>query len=135
MQLAITMTTELPDTRKIREQLDARRRTLLTRYRAALERADEELATPAHQLVDVASEQWDAQVLSVMSDTDSRTLENVVGAIRRLDDGRYGICAMCSGPIEAARLRVLPEAAECVDCVRFAEETPPRSVMSVGDRR
>jgi len=135
MQLAITMTTELPDTRKIREQLDSRRRTLLTRYQAALERADEELATPAHQLVDVASEQWDAQVLSVMSDADSRTLENVVGAIRRLDDGRYGICAMCGGPIEAARLRVLPEAAECVDCVRFAEETPPRSVMSVGDRR
>lgn len=135
MQLPIIMTPESADLRKIREQLDARRRALLVRYQTALERADEELATPAHELVDVASEQWDAQLLSVMSDADSRTLENIVGAIRRLEDGRYGICARCGQPIEPARLRALPEAAECVDCVRFAEETPPRSILSVGAGR
>lgn len=129
------MTTESADTRKIREQLDARRATLLSRYRAALERADEELATPAHELVDVANEQWDAQLLSVMSDADARTLENIIGAIRRLEAGRYGTCARCGQPIEPARLRALPEAAECVDCVRFAEETPPRWIMSIGADR
>jgi DnaK suppressor protein len=88
---------------------------------------------PAHELVDVASNQWDAQLLSVMSDADARTLENVVAAIRRLDTGAYGVCAICDGPIEPARLRALPEAADCVDCVRFAEETPPRFTLSVGE--
>lgn len=135
MQLTSTMTTESANTRKIREQLDDRRRSLLSRYHAALERADEELATPARELVDVASEQWDAQLLSEMSDADARTLENIVGAIRRLDDGHYGICTRCGEPIEPARLRALPEAAECVECVRFAEETPPRSILSVGEGR
>ena len=128
------MTTEPADMRNIRDRLQTRRRALLSRYQGALERADEELATPAHELVDVASEQWDAQLLSVMSDTDARSLENVIGAIRRLDAGSYGVCAMCGGPIEAGRLRALPEAAECIDCVRFAEETPPRSVTSVEQR-
>lgn len=131
MQVAITMTKELPNTRTVRDQLSARRQALLLRYKGALERADEELATPAHELVDVASEQWDAQMLSVMSDTDARALEGVVSALQRLDAGRYGVCAMCGGPIEPARLLALPEAAECIDCVRFAEETPPRSVTSV----
>jgi len=126
------MTTEPANTRKIREQLMARRAALLSRYQGALERAEEELAVPAHELVDVASNQWDAQVLSVMSDADALTLENVVGAIRRLDTGTYGICALCDEPIDPARLHALPEAAECVDCIRFAEETPPRWTLSVG---
>jgi len=67
-----------------------------------------------------------------MSDVDVRALEDVIGAIHRLDAGSYGLCAMCGGPIEPARLRALLQAAECVDCVRFAEETMPRSVISVG---
>jgi RNA polymerase-binding transcription factor len=130
------MTTTQPAvTRTFRELLEARRASLLSRYKGELERADEELATPSHELVDIASEQWDARVLSGMSDDDSRKLENVVDAIRRLDAGTYGRCAMCGAPIEPARLRVLPEAAECIDCVRFAEETPPRSTMQVGDGR
>jgi RNA polymerase-binding transcription factor DksA len=129
------MSTEVPNTRKIREQLDARRLALLARYKGALERADEELATPAHELVDTASDQWDAQVLSLMSDADAFTLENIVAAIQRLDADRYGICTVCGDRIEPARLRALPEAAECVDCVRFAEETPPRSITSIGPGR
>jgi len=135
MHLMIAMTTDSANMRNLREQLQARRHALLARYKGALERADEELATPAHELVDVANEQWDAQILSEMSDVDARALEAVIGALRRLDGGTYGTCAVCGEPIDPARLRALPEAAECVDCVRFAEETPPRWVMSIGEGR
>ncbi|HET7503498.1 MAG TPA: TraR/DksA C4-type zinc finger protein [Kofleriaceae bacterium] len=129
------MTTVDVNTRKIREQLLARRAQLLSRYRDALDRAEEELAVPAHELIDIASDQWDAQVLSMMSDADARTLDNVIAAIDRLDAGRYGLCAVCEQPIEPARLAVLPEAAECVECVRLAEDTPPRWTFSVGEGR
>lgn len=126
------MTIESTNTRKVRELLHARRSTLLSRYKGELERADEEQASSSHQLVDVASDQWDAQVLSGMSDADSYALENVIGALHRLEAGTYGTCTRCGEPIGPKRLLVLPEAAECIDCVRFAEETPPRSVLSVG---
>ena len=129
------MTTEPLDTRKIRDRLDARRASLLARYHGTLDRSDEQLATPAHELVDVASSQWDAHVLSLMSDADAVTLENVVAAIQRLEAGSYGVCTVCGEPIEPARLHALPEAAECVDCVRFAEETPPRWIMSIDQGR
>lgn len=129
------MTPESFDLREIRERLSARRVALLTRYRNAGERAEEELATPASELVEAASEQWDARVLSEMTDADARALEGVIAAIHRLDAGGYGICAACTQPIEPARLRALPEAAECAGCARFAEEAPPRSVFSSGEGR
>lgn len=129
------MTPESTDPRKIREQLNTRRAALLARYRNANERAEEELATPAREAIDAASEQWDARVLSEMTDVDARALDGVIAAIRRLDAGSYGICAACEQPIEPGRLRALPEAAECAVCARFAEETPPRSVFSAGEER
>lgn len=129
------MTQEASNTRKIRELLEARRLALLSRYKGGLERAEEELATPESEMVETASEQWDAQVLSIMSDADAFTLENIVAAIHRLEAGTYGTCTVCGGPIEPARLRAIPEAAECVECVRFAEETPPRSITSIGPGR
>lgn len=128
----ITPATELS---KIRARLDARRARLLARYRDIGDRTEEELATPAHEPVDVASEQWDARVLSEISDVDARALDGVIAAIHRLDSGGYGTCSMCGQPIEPARLRLLPEAAECADCARFAEETPPRSVTAAGEDR
>jgi RNA polymerase-binding transcription factor DksA len=123
------------DLRKIRDRLDARRAALVTRYRDANERAEEELASPAHELCDVASEQWDARLLSEMTDVDARALDRIIDAIHRLDAGTYGICAICEQPVEPGRLVALPEAAECAACARFAEETPPRSVFSSGEGR
>jgi RNA polymerase-binding transcription factor DksA len=125
------MTTSITDPR---DRLRARRAQLLARYRDAGERADEELATPASDPIDVASDQWDARVLSEMSDVDARALDGVIAALRRLDAGTYGFCAACEQSIEPARLRLLPEATECARCARFAEDTPPRSVISAGGR-
>lgn len=45
-------------------------------------------------------------------------------ALRRLDDGTYGICQACGQPIPQARLEVLPEARRCVACPQ--DRTGPR---------
>lgn len=126
------MTIPATDPRTPREQLSARRTKLLARYRDAGDRADEELASPACDPVDAASDQWDVRVLSELSDADARALDGVIAALGRLDAGSYGICAACRRPIEPARLRLLPEAVECADCARFAEDAPPRAVTSAG---
>ncbi|HEV8200815.1 MAG TPA: TraR/DksA C4-type zinc finger protein [Candidatus Polarisedimenticolia bacterium] len=38
------------------------------------------------------------------------------GALRRIDEGTYGVCAACDGFIHPERLLALPEAPLCVDC-------------------
>jgi DnaK suppressor protein len=42
-------------------------------------------------------------------------------ALRRLDEGTYGICEDCAVPIAQGRLRALPFARRCVECQRQAE--------------
>jgi DnaK suppressor protein len=39
-------------------------------------------------------------------------------ALRRLDDGTFGECEGCDGPIEFARLLVFPETRVCASCAR-----------------
>ena len=39
-----------------------------------------------------------------------------VEALRRLDDGRYGVCADCDKAIPEARLRAIIEATRCIRC-------------------
>lgn len=42
----------------------------------------------------------------------------VTRALEQMAAGSYGFCEDCSRPIDAERLRVLPEATRCVDCQR-----------------
>ena len=37
-------------------------------------------------------------------------------ALRRADQGTYGLCSHCGQPIDPARLEVLPEATLCFEC-------------------
>jgi DnaK suppressor protein len=49
---------------------------------------------------------------------EARTQERIQldEALRRLDEGTYGICEDCEAPISPARLRALPFARRCVGC-------------------
>jgi RNA polymerase-binding transcription factor DksA len=116
--------------RAIRERLEARRRSLLSRYQRAS--ADSSRAADAAERVD-AAEPWDARVLSLITEVDLRTLENVARALHRLDSDTYGTCTVCNEAIEPARLRALPEATECVDCVRSAAKSSPRWPVPIDD--
>jgi DnaK suppressor protein len=43
-------------------------------------------------------------------------LRNIEAALRRIDDGIYGICRDCDEPINPKRLEVDPTALRCIDC-------------------
>lgn len=43
-------------------------------------------------------------------------LKAVEGALRRLEQGQFGLCFICDEPISLARLRFEPTLTRCVDC-------------------
>lgn len=43
-------------------------------------------------------------------------LEQVQSALRRIDEGTYGLCLRCEEEISIARLKFRPEAALCIRC-------------------
>src|SRR5215210_944894 len=46
------------------------------------------------------------------------TEEKLDRALAKLDDGSYGRCDRCGGPIAPARLEAVPESSLCIDCAR-----------------
>jgi len=48
------------------------------------------------------------------------TEERIARALAKLDEGTYGVCDRCDGPIAPARLRFSPESVLCIDCARLA---------------
>ena len=45
-----------------------------------------------------------------------KELKAINAALRRMDEGNYGICGDCGEQIAAARLDVSPAAERCIDC-------------------
>lgn len=43
-------------------------------------------------------------------------LQQVVAALRRIEDGSFGECRRCEEPIASSRLEARPEAPFCLDC-------------------
>ena len=46
------------------------------------------------------------------------TEEKLRRAIAKVDEGTYGRCDRCGGPIAPARLEAAPESVLCIDCAR-----------------
>lgn len=45
-----------------------------------------------------------------------RELAEIEAALLRIQEGRYGTCLNCGGPMGLQRLRAIPEARYCVAC-------------------
>ncbi len=56
-----------------------------------------------------------AQVMALRASTQRRLMAIDV-AVSHLDEGTYGVCNRCAGPIGAERLEAVPEAPTCVVC-------------------
>ncbi len=103
-------------------------RARLERERARLE---EELAALAVQersaeglegggygthLADDATETFDHEQAVALARHMRGMLEQVERALHKLDDGSYGRCDGCGGPIDPERLEALPHATLCLAC-------------------
>ena len=49
-------------------------------------------------------------------DRERKLILKIQEAIQRLDDGVFGICAVCVGPISEKRLMARPVTTLCIDC-------------------
>ncbi len=60
------------------------------------------------------------EVSALLAAAARRALEDIEGALTRMDAGRYGMCLYCGVPIELARLYTVPQTALCAPCQRDA---------------
>jgi len=55
-------------------------------------------------------------------------LSGMEGALRKLDEGTYGICDGCGQAIDPARLETLPEASLCRNCADMQKKQSHRAI-------
>jgi DnaK suppressor protein len=54
-------------------------------------------------------------------DRESNLLRNVRGALRRLNEGAFGVCVHCEEEISPKRLAAVPWTAYCIQCQELAD--------------
>lgn len=73
-------------------------------------------------LGDQATTAYTREFLFELGNGDRRLLKEVIGALRKLDDGSFGACERCNESIADKRLEALPFARYCINCQRAVEE-------------
>lgn len=58
------------------------------------------------------------EVLDEIHQEAKRELSLVSQAIKRIENGSYGICQQCAEPISSKRLEALPYTTTCIDCAK-----------------
>ncbi len=58
------------------------------------------------------------EVLDALANESVQEIAKINAALRRMDEGTYGICAECGGQIGVGRLKARPFSSKCIDCAR-----------------
>lgn len=103
---------------------------VLTERRDALRQAvtgDDSLLKELSQrsdgdVVDFASASSNGELSSQLAEVETRELNLIEEALKRVKDGTFGKCKGCNRNIKQARMQALPYAACCIECKRAAEE-------------
>jgi DnaK suppressor protein len=71
---------------------------------------------------DEAANIYNKQVLLSLNENERTRLQEVDESLDRIENGTYGICEECGGPISLKRLEVRPVAKYCVPCLTKLEK-------------
>jgi DnaK suppressor protein len=71
---------------------------------------------------DEAANIYNKQVLLSLNENERMRLQEVDDSLDRIENGTYGICEECGGPISLKRLEVRPVAKYCVPCLTKLEK-------------
>ena len=107
-------------------------KTELARYRQILEAKQAELADVLKRRDEIAIEKSPDAIdevpraaereLAIRNlDRESNLMRNVRAALRRIDDGSFGVCAHCDEDISPKRLAAVPWAPFCIRCQEAAD--------------
>ena len=109
-------------------RLQERRRALIAEIRQEIEDGEDEHSVALRDQFDDldphddrAVSDWVREVGIAQVVRDTRELDDVEAALRRVADKSYGVCVDCGEAIPRARLDATPSAVRCVPCQEKAE--------------
>jgi DnaK suppressor protein len=122
------MTSEI-DLERFRGILESERERLRHASRAVhhegslLEETGDLAIGSGDHIADSATETYLRELDEGLEENAGHVLSEIDAALARLDDGTYGRCAACGGPIGVERLEAVPYATLCIDDKRARERS------------
>ena len=114
------------DLEKFRELLESKRRLVIERAQRTLNHdmtlAPEDLADE----MDLASSEYYQSFEFRLRGREASLMSKLDLALRKLDEGTFGICERCEEPIGKKRLEARPETTLCIQC-KEAQERDERA--------
>jgi len=75
-----------------------------------------------YHMADVATDTYDREFSLGLASTDREALYELDDALKRIDDGTFGLCEVCKSLISKSRLKAIPNARLCVKCQEKKEK-------------
>jgi len=116
------------DLEAIRRELEARRDATRGRVESLAERPELGTAQGFGKRIGDGTTEAVARLTDIGVGRSLETgLERTERALAKLDEGTYGVCDSCGGPIPPRRLQAMPDSVLCVPCAASEPRTaPPR---------
>jgi RNA polymerase-binding protein DksA len=122
------------DLKKIREELIKQKAKILEELLKirgeALKKSQKDssgdLSGYTLHMADMATDLYDREFSLELAEGERERLYALDDAIRRIDEGTYGVCDMCGCNITKQRLKVMPQAKYCIKCQEKEEKSEGR---------
>lgn len=113
--------------------LEARRKALEAALREALAPSRREELAIEHEAdpVDEVRGSIEREMAGQRIEQRAARAREIRAALQRIEEGTFGICERCEGPIGAKRLEAVPWARLCVACQAESEKEEASDIFSV----
>ena len=88
--------------------------------------ASGDLSAYTVHMADMAADTYDRELSMNIVSSEQEILYQIDDALKRIDDGSYGLCQQCNELITMSRLKAVPYASLCIACQRVKEQKNKR---------
>ena len=106
---------------QIRKMLQKMRSDIISELSKKKNTLEEEKTVEIEDL-DAIAEDRNREYEYLLTTMDTKKLKQIDEALAKMEHGTYGICEECGEEIPVARLKILPFAKLCIDCVSNVEK-------------
>jgi DnaK suppressor protein len=114
--------------RKKTDQFRSQLESIRTQLLGDVEKSNQNVrAGETGQIADIsddAARTYSRQLEGELGKQEWQKLKQVDKAIKKIEEGEYGVCAQCEAPIPEARLKVVPFTEFCTQCLSEMEKNP-----------
>ena len=88
--------------------------------------ASGDLSAYTVHMADMAADTFEREMSMNIVSSEQEILYQIDDALKRIDEGTFGICQQCNKPISMSRLKAVPYASMCIACQRVKEQKNKR---------